>query len=293
MISLVKRNLIYNVRDRVAFILSFLSVIILLIIYKAFLSNFQIDELKRAAHSSNISQAGMDMINLWLVAGLIIVISVTTTLSGFGVMVEDKENKKINDFRLSSISSFKLMISYYLSSFILGIFILLIAFILGVAIFVGIDEIIHIDFIKWLKIISILILSNLFGVSFGLLLANVLSTRSSFATASTIVGTLIGFLAGVYITIGNLGDIISKVILILPMIHIAALLKQILMKDSINDFFVNVPDHYQENYEKTYGIYLYWDNIEISNFTSISIVIGWILLMLIINVLIITVQRRK
>ncbi|REH84063.1 ABC transporter permease, partial [Staphylococcus felis] len=274
MISLVKRNLIYNVRDRVAFILSFLSVIILLIIYKAFLSNFQIDELKRAAHSSNISQAGMDMINLWLVAGLIIVISVTTTLSGFGVMVEDKENKKINDFRLSSISSFKLMISYYLSSFILGIFILLIAFILGVAIFVGIDEIIHIDFIKWLKIISILILSNLFGVSFGLLLANVLSTRSSFATASTIVGTLIGFLAGVYITIGDLGDIISKVILILPMIHIAALLKQILMKDSINDFFVNVPDHYQENYEKTYGIYLYWDNIEISNFTSISIVIG-------------------
>ncbi|AVP36020.1 ABC transporter permease [Staphylococcus felis] len=293
MISLVKRNLIYNVRDRVAFILSFLAVIILLIIYKAFLSNFQIDELKKAAHSSNISQAGMDMINLWLVAGLIIVISVTTTLSGFGVMVEDKENKKINDFRLSSISSFKLMISYYLSSFILGIFILLIAFILGVAIFVGIDEIIHIDFIKWLKIISILILSNLFGVSFGLLLANVLSTRSSFATASTIVGTLIGFLAGVYITIGNLGDIISKVILILPMIHIAALLKQILMKDSINDFFVNVPDHYQENYEKTYGIYLYWDNIEISNFTSISIVIGWILLMLIINVLIITVQRRK
>ncbi|MGE8025021.1 ABC transporter permease [Staphylococcus pasteuri] len=293
MISLVKRNLIYNIRDRVAFILSFLSVIILLIIYKAFLSDFQVDELKKAAHSSNISQSGMDMINLWLVAGLIIVISVTTTLSGFGVMIEDKENKKVNDFRLSSISSFKLMISYYLSSFILGIIILFVAFILAISIFVGIDEIINIDFIEWLKIISILILSNLFGVSFGLLLANILSTRSSFATASTIVGTLVGFLAGVYITIGNLGATISKIILILPMIHIAALLKQILMKDKVNDFFANVPGQYQENYEKTYGIYLYWENVAISNFTSITIIIGWILLILIINVLIITIQRRN
>src|SRR5699024_11135717 len=101
MISLVKRNLLYNIRDRVNFLLSFLSVAILIVVYKAFLSQFQLDEIKSATGASTVSQSGIDMVNYWLVAGLIIVISITNTLSGFGVMVEDRENGKNKDFNLS------------------------------------------------------------------------------------------------------------------------------------------------------------------------------------------------
>lgn len=244
MINLIKRNLIYNVRDRVAFALSFLSVIILLVIYKAFLSDFQLDELKRASNSSIVSQSGIDMVNFWLVAGLIVVISITTTLSGFGVMIEDKENKKIEDFKLSGVSSIKLMISYYISSFLLGIIILILAFILGISLFIGFDTLFDFSMNNWLKIVGLLLLSNLLGVTFGLFIANLLSTRSSFATLSTIIGTLVGFLAGVYISIGNLSEAIAKFMLILPLVHIGALLKQVLMNGSINSYFDNIPQKY-------------------------------------------------
>ncbi|MGD6887766.1 ABC transporter permease [Staphylococcus shinii] len=292
MINLVKRNLTYNVRDRVAFALSFLSVIILLVIYKAFLSDFQLDELKKASGSSIVSQSGIDMVNFWLVAGLIVVISITTTLSGFGVMVEDKETKKIEDFKLSGISSLKLMISYYITSFILGIIILILAILLGFSLFIGFDTLFDFSLNSWLKIIGLLLLSNLFGVTLGLFIANLLSTRSSFATMSTIIGTLVGFLAGVYISIGNLGETIGKFILILPMVHIGSLLKQVLMQDSINSYFNNIPQKYQDNYEKIYGIRLYWENSEITNSTSILVIFGWILAIFILNVVIISVKKR-
>lgn len=292
MINLVKRNLTYNVRDRVAFALSFLSVIILLVIYKAFLSDFQLDELKKASGSSIVSQSGIDMVNFWLVAGLIVVISITTTLSGFGVMVEDKETKKIEDFKLSGISSLKLMVSYYITSFILGIIILILAILLGFSLFIGFDTLFDFSLNSWLKIIGLLLLSNLFGVTLGLFIANLLSTRSSFATMSTIIGTLVGFLAGVYISIGNLGETIGKFMLILPMVHIGSLLKQVLMQDSINSYFNNIPQKYQDNYEKIYGIRLYWENSEITNSTSILVIFGWILAIFILNVIIISVKKR-
>lgn len=292
MINLIKRNLIYNVRDRVAFALSFLSVIILLVIYKAFLSDFQLDELKRASNSSIVSQSGIDMVNFWLVAGLIVVISITTTLSGFGVMIEDKENKKIEDFKLSGVSSIKLMISYYISSFLLGIIILILAFILGISLFIGFDTLFDFSMNNWLKIVGLLLLSNLLGVTFGLFIANLLSTRSSFATLSTIIGTLVGFLAGVYISIGNLSEAIAKFMLILPLVHIGALLKQVLMNGSINSYFDNIPQKYQENYEKVYGIHLYWENSEITNSTSVLIILGWIFVMFILNIAIVSIKRR-
>lgn len=292
MIYLIKRNLIYNIRDRVAFALSFLSVIILLVIYKAFLSDFQLDELKSASNSSIVSQSGIDMVNFWLVAGLIVVISITTTLSGFGVMIEDKENKKIEDFKLSGVSSIKLMISYYISSFLLGIIILILAFILGISLFIGFDTLFDFSMNNWLKIVGLLLLSNLLGVTFGLFIANLLSTRSSFATLSTIIGTLVGFLAGVYISIGNLSEAIAKFMLILPLVHIGALLKQVLMNGSMNSYFDNIPQKYQENYEKVYGIHLYWENSEITNSTSVLIILGWIFVMFILNIAIVSIKKR-
>src|SRR5690625_6917041 len=63
------------------------------------------------------------------------------------------------------------------------------------------------------------------------LITSSLKTMSAFSGLSTIVGTLIGFLAGIYIPIGLLPSYLQKIITLFPTTQAIVLLKDLLMKD--------------------------------------------------------------
>ena len=81
-------------------------------------------------------------------------------------------------------------------------------------------------------------------------------TSSAFTTLSTIVGTFIGFISGVYLSIGSVGGSLQQVMTWFPLTQVNALLKQILMKDAINKVFDYAPSTVITNYKESYGIIL-------------------------------------
>lgn len=293
MFSIIKRNLRYQTRDRVAFFLSFLSVIILIVIYKAFLGQFQIDAIKEATGANTVSQSGIDMVNFWLITGLTVVVSITSALSGFGVMVDDQENDKISDFRLSGIGSTKLMLAYSISSLIMSFVVTMISLLAGIAIFVGYSALGNFNINEWLRLGGIVFLSVLFSVMFTLPIVSFLKSRSGFSTVSTIIGTLVGFLSGVYIQVGNVSGFMAKVMLAFPMIHEGSLLKRILMRSNETDFFSGAPANIQESYNQTYGIKLLWGSHHITVNQSITFIVAWIILLLLINIIIALKSMRR
>ncbi|AYG02062.1 ABC transporter permease [Lactococcus allomyrinae] len=256
MITLIKRNILVYTRDRMAFFMSFLSVIILLILYQVFLGQFQLDAIKTSMGTATVSSSVIEMVNFWLISGLTTVVSLTSTLGAFSVMVSDKEKKLDEDFTISACPTWKLETTYIFAAVILGTLITLVCCLAGILLFNGFNGLVIFSLVDFLKIIGLVFWSCLLSATIILPFLSFIKSASAFSTLSTIVGTLIGFLSGVYISIGSVGKVLAQIMTWFPMTQMNTLLKNVLMSHSLKKVFKGAPEQIESNYKISYGIIL-------------------------------------
>lgn len=277
MLELISRNRKVYIRDRLAFFMSFLSVIILILVYQVFLGQIQIDAIKEALNSDTASTDTIQMVNYWLISGLTTIISMTSTLGAFGVMVSDREKKLSEDFKVSPISNFKIELSYATFAILFGIIMTMFSCIFAIGMFNGFSSLLDFSTMDYLSILGAVSMGTVLAATIILPILAFIRTSSAFTTLSTIVGTFIGFISGVYLSIGSVGETLQQIMTWFPLTQINALLKQILMKDSINKVFDKAPTSIVTNYKESYGVILQNPSGEhLSNqfmFTYISIMI--------------------
>ena len=156
MFELISRNYKVYTRDKLAFLMSFLSVIILILVYQIFLGQIQIDAIKAALNRESVSTDTIEMVNLWLISGLTTIVSMTSTLGAFGVMVSDREKKLSEDFKVSPISNFKVELSYAIFSVLFGISMTLFSCIFAISIFNGFSALQNYSMMDYLAILGII-----------------------------------------------------------------------------------------------------------------------------------------
>ena len=256
MFELISRNRKVYTRDRLAFLMSFLSVIILILVYQVFLGQIQIDAIKEALGSDTASSDTIKMVNYWLISGLTTIVSMTSTLGAFGVMVSDKEKKLSEDFKVSPISNFKVELSYAIFAILFGMILTMFSCVFAIGIFNGFSSLLDYSAMDYLKIFGIVSLSTVLSATMVLPVLAFIRTSSAFTTLSSIVGTFIGFISGVYLSIGSVGETLQQVMTWFPMTQVNALLKQVLMKNSIAQVFDNAPSSVVNEYKESYGIVL-------------------------------------
>ena len=256
MLELISRNRKVYTRDRLAFFMSFLSVIILILVYQVFLGQIQIDAIKEGLHSDTASTDTIQMVNYWLISGLTTIISMTSTLGAFGVMVSDREKKLSEDFKVSPISNFKIELSYAIFAILFGIIMTMFSCIFAIGIFNGFSSLLDYSMNDYLSILGVTSLGTILSAAIILPILTFIRTSSAFTTLSTIVGTFIGFISGVYLSIGSVGETLQQVMTWFPLTQVNALLKQILMKDAISKVFDHAPSTVITNYKESYGVIL-------------------------------------
>lgn len=292
MFELISRNRKVYTRDRLAFFMSFLSVIILILVYQVFLGQLQIDAIKEALGSDTASSDTIKMVNYWLISGLTTIISMTSTLGAFGVMVSDKEKKLSEDFKVSPISNFKVELSYAIFAILFGIILTMFSCVFAIGIFNGLSSLLDYSVMDYLKIFGIVSLSTVLSAAIVLPILAFIRTSSAFTTLSTIVGTFIGFISGVYLSIGSVGETLQQVMTWFPMTQVNALLKQVLMKDSITQVFENAPSSVVNEYKESYGVVLQnAGGVHLSNSFMLSYILVIILALLIIHFMIKKVKK--
>ena len=292
MFELISRNRKVYTRDRLAFFMSFLSVIILILVYQVFLGQLQIDAIKEALGSDTASSDTIKMVNYWLISGLTTIISMTSTLGAFGVMVSDKEKKLSEDFKVSPISNFKVELSYAIFAILFGMILTMFSCVFAIGIFNGLSSLLDYSVMDYLKIFGIVSLSTVLSAAIVLPILAFIRTSSAFTTLSTIVGTFIGFISGVYLSIGSVGETLQQVMSWFPMTQVNALLKQVLMKDSIAQVFDSAPSSVVNEYKESYGVVL--QNVSgnhLSNSFMLSYILVIILALLIIHFMIKKVKK--
>lgn len=284
MISFVSRNLKVFFRDKTAVFFSLLAVLIVLGLYIFFLGDVWVDSFPNIKGVKNL-------MNCWIMAGLIGVTSVTANMGAFGTMIEDKSKNKIKDFYVSPIKKSKIVGGYIISSFIVGSMMSVVTLIISqiYLVYSGVDVL---NFKELTEVFLIILMTSLSNSAMILFIVSLFSSEKAFSTASTIVGTLIGFITGIYLPISMLPDSVQIIVKLFPTSHGISILRQIFMKKQIDISFADVPTNYINEFKESMGVVYYINDKLVSNTTSVFILIASTIIFFSLAVLILYKKKK-
>ena len=284
MISFVSRNLKVFFIDKTAVFFSLLAVLIVLGLYIFFLGDVWVDSFPNIKGVKNL-------MNCWIIAGLIGVTSVTANMGAFGTMIEDKSKNKIKDFYVLPIKKSKIVGGYIISSFIVGSMMSVVTLIISqiYLVYSGVDVL---NFKELTEVFLIILMTSLSNSAMILFIVSLFSSEKAFSTASTIVGTLIGFITGIYLPISMLPDSVQIIVKLFPTSHGISILRQIFMKKQMDISFADVPTNYINEFKESMGVVYYINDKLVSNTTSIFILIASTIIFFFLAVLILYKKKK-
>jgi multidrug/hemolysin transport system permease protein len=247
MINLLKRNLLIYFRDRSTVFFSMLSVIITFGMYIFFLGDMYASNISASEHTRFLMDS-------WIMAGILGVTSITTTLGAYGNMVVDEARSITKDFYSAPLKRRTIAGGYILSSFVIGLIMTVLAFVCAeIYIVLGGGELLPVTTI--IKLLGCTLISVLSSSALILFIVSFIKTSSAFGVASTIIGTIIGFLCGIYIPIGALPDGVQWVIKFFPPAHSVALFRNLMMEVPMQTMFAGAPAEYMDGFKTEMGLH--------------------------------------
>ncbi|MCL2873849.1 MAG: ABC transporter permease [Defluviitaleaceae bacterium] len=264
--ALTKRNLLIFFKDKAAVFFSLLSVLIIILLYVMFLGNVMM--------SGNQDTPGFRfMMDSWIMAGLIAVASVSSTMGAFGTMVDDRTRKILKDFSVAPMSRTYLTGGYVLSAYLVGVIMSAISLVFAQIYIIAYGG----DFLSTsalLRAFGVILLSAFASSSMMFFLVSLFKSQNAFSAASAIIGTLIGFLTGIYVPIGNLPDVMQFVVKIFPISHAGALLRQIMMEEPMQVVFEGAPVQAVSEFSESLGVVFSFNGNEVSVLSSVLILVA-------------------
>jgi len=232
MMVFTKRNLLVFFRDKAAVFFSLLASLIIVVLYLLFLGDVWSNSFPGIENARSIMDS-------WIMAGLIAVTPFTAAMGAFGTMITDRTSKIYKDFYCSPVSRFGITSGYIVSSFIIGVILSLFTLVLAQG-YILIQGGELISFLVFVKILGIILLSTFMSTSFAFFIVSFFNSQNGFATASTISGTLIGFLTGIYLPIGMLPNAVH--------------LRQIMMGKMMDKAFEQIPVEAADEIKQMLGV---------------------------------------
>lgn len=278
MSALIVRNLKLYFRDRSAVFFSMLAVLIVIALYALFIA----DNVMSGALGELTD--GKQILNRWIIGGLLGLVSITTTLASYGIMVNDRATGIMKDFYASSIARWKLVVSYVSAACITGIIMCIFTFI-SAQIYIVIDGGQLIDIMTIVALAGFALLSIACGSSMMFLLSIFMKSSSAFANASMIVGTLSGFIMGIYIPIGTLPSFAQHLIRFFPMSHACAAFRSMLTNDLLQESMKNAPAQTLLDVKESLGITLTINSHVITMPETIALLIITTMLLMITSII--------
>jgi multidrug/hemolysin transport system permease protein len=247
---LIRRNTKLFFRDKSAVFFSLLAVFIIIGLYAVFLGDVMLeDDNMRSLPDARV------MMYEWLFAGLLTVVSITASMGAFAIMVEDKARHITKDWNAAPISQANVTLGYIGSSFTVGTLVTLLTLVLA-EVFIVLQGGELLAPLTLLKTLGVLLLSVLASSALTTFIVGFFKTQSQFGAASTILGTMIGFVTGIYLPVGNLPGYAAAVVEWFPLSHSASLFRQLLMDDTLAKAFTGAPPQAQSHFSDFFGVTL-------------------------------------
>lgn len=284
MFNFAGRNLKIFLRQKSAVFFSLLGVFVIIGLYLVFLGD---------VWASETDLPGKDILmSNWIIAGIVSVASITTAMGGFGIMVEDRARKNSKDFFSSPISRGQIVGGYICSAYSIGVSMSLVAFILG-ELYIVASGGQWLSFLSMLQVLGVILVSAGASSTIVFFIVSFFFSSSAFTTASTVLGTLIGFVTGIYLPIGTLPDAVQWVIKLFPVSHASALLRQVMMKRQMAASFASIPEGYLTEFKEMVGITYSYGDYTATPFVHILVLLGTTVLFFMLALLSVSKKRNQ
>ncbi|MFW5914109.1 MAG: ABC transporter permease [Bacillota bacterium] len=233
MTALIKRHLLVFLRDRWALFFSFLSVIIIILLYALFLMEMLKMNLPGPIQGTNHAD---HLLYTWLFSGVLMVSTVTVPLGFLAVMIHDKSERVSNDFFVAPMKRLTITLSYLIAAFIVTLILAVLNLIAGqLIIYINVQE--RLAFETIIEILLVTVLSSALFTSMLYALVSFIQSQNAHGTLSSIIGTLIGFVCGMYVPIGVFGKTVQSILNAFPFMQISALYRKIYMEEALHKVF--------------------------------------------------------
>ena len=255
------RNLKNYFRDKGSVFFSLLSMLIVILLMVFFLGDMYIENTVDLLGAFPGRDEVMDrknaelLILIWNFAGILSINAVTVTLAVYSVMIKDRVTGKLSSIYTAPVSRGVITGGYIAAAWIASVLVctitLLITEIFGIL--KGLDAF---SFVTHMQLMGLIAVNSFVYAAFMYLLAIIAKTEGAWSGIGTVIGTLVGFLGGIYIPIGSLDKSIGTIMKCTPIIYGTSMFRSIMTKDIAEATFLGVPEEVLEEYRVVTGIHL-------------------------------------
>lgn len=284
MIGFTKRNLLIFFKDKSAVFFSLLSSFIIIGLYILFLGEVWVTSF------SSIENA-RDIMDNWVMAGLVAITSATTSVGALAIMVNDRATKIDRDLYVSPVSRRSIAGGYMLSAFIVGFIMSVIT--LGLAeLYIVSNGGTLLSPAALFRVLALILVADLANTSMMFFMTTFFTSNNAFSAATTIIGTLIGFITGIYIPIGSMPEAVQWLIKLFPVSHAAVLMRQVMMKEPMESGLTGMPQEFIGGFKEMLGVVFKVGDAELSTAVSMIVLLGSAVIFFILSVLVMSKKKK-
>ena len=228
--ALVRRNVKLFFADKMMFLASMMTPIILITLFVTFLGQVYRDSLLSSIPEGiEISEKLIDgFVFGWLFSSLLAVCTVTVSFCSNLLMVQDKTNGARDDLDVSPVGGSHIALAYFTASAISTLIICFVALAVCLVILAFTGWYLTVSDV--LMTASVTVLLVLFGTALSSIIGHFLTTQGQMSALSAIISSVYGFICGAYMPISQFSSVIRNVISVLPGTYGTSLLHTYLMR---------------------------------------------------------------
>ena len=255
------RNLKNYFRDKGAVFFSLLSMLIVILLMVFFLGDMYAQNIASILGDFPGRDAAADRQNAellilsWNFAGIISINAVTVTMAVYSVMIRDRVMGKLSSIYTAPVSRGIITGGYIAAAWMASVSVCAITlFITEICgIIKGMEAF---SLITHMKLLGLIGVNSFVYAALMYLVAVAAKTQGAWSSLGTVVGTLVGFLGGIYVPIGSLAPTIVTIIKCTPVIYGTSMFRIVMTEGIAETTFSGVPEEVLEAFCIETGIHL-------------------------------------
>ncbi len=297
-LAINKRNISLYFRDYSAVFFSLLSMIIIIVLMVFFLGDINNSSLIDAIRLVPGRGGDKDIETikqfsfLWTCAGILTINASTVTHAFYSNMIKDRTGNCLNSLLVMPVKRPVFVLGYISGAWVSGVIMSIVTFAITeiIGVMKGMDVLPAMTHVELL----LLIMLNTFVYSaIMFFLASVIKSQSAWSGIGIILGTLSGFLGGIYFPLGSMNSQMQSVVKVFPFIYGTSLFRKVMMMPLENTLFSGTPEIIRSEVDRTMGMDIFIYDNQLSQGGKIGILIAVGIVFIVVSTIFITLSKKK
>lgn len=258
---LTSRSLKRYLRDKGTIFFSLLSMMIVIVLMFFFLGDVNVSGVtdllaQFPGRSAQEDAANAELLILaWTCAGIVSINAVTVTLAVLSYMIRDRETGTLAAIYTAPVSRLTIAASYVLAAWVCSVIMCTatLLFTEGYCVLQGMEPF---SLVTHLELLGYICVNSFTYASLMYLVASLVKSEGAWGGLGTIIGTLVGFLGGIYMPIGSLSGVVAGIVKCTPVIYGTALFRDAMTQAITQQTFQGVPQAYVDGFREVMGMEL-------------------------------------